>query len=69
MSGYENNCKSDCGGGNGRGADGSCVCLKCGYREAKKNGISCMQKKCPICGSILMHKSSKLYYQAVNEDI
>jgi len=27
-----------------------CVCVKCGYKEAKVPGIPCRSKKCPKCG-------------------
>ena len=48
------------GGGRGRmggsfqaGAGGTCVCPKCGHREAHARGEPCNQKSCPKCGTKL----------------
>lgn len=48
------------GGGGGRmggplagGPGGSCVCPKCGYREAHTVGSPCNKKTCPECGQAL----------------
>lgn len=32
---------------------GSCVCTKCGHREAHERGVPCLQKRCPKCGAAL----------------
>jgi hypothetical protein len=41
------------GGGDkpGSGPGGSCVCPKCGHREAHIAGQRCLDRLCPKCGS------------------
>jgi len=38
-------------GGFAGGPNGSCVCSKCGHKEAHQTGVPCYQKKCPKCES------------------
>ena len=30
-----------------------CICPKCGHIEPYEVGISCLNRRCPICGSIM----------------
>ena len=46
------------GGGNkpGSGPGGSCVCPKCGHKEAHQAGVRCMDKTCPKCGTRMIRE-------------
>jgi predicted Fe-Mo cluster-binding NifX family protein len=35
----------------GKGPVGSCLCPKCGQREPHERGVSCLEHKCPNCGT------------------
>jgi len=35
---------------------GECVCTQCGHIEAHVRGNSCIQKKCPQCGAVMLRK-------------
>jgi predicted Fe-Mo cluster-binding NifX family protein len=32
---------------------GSCLCPKCGHREAHERGVPCVQRQCPKCGTAM----------------
>jgi len=38
------------------GAGGTCLCPKCGHREAHKIGVPCLQKPCPKCGAAMIRE-------------
>ncbi len=35
------------------GAAGACLCPKCGHRESHEQGVPCVQKQCPKCGTAM----------------
>jgi predicted Fe-Mo cluster-binding NifX family protein len=49
------------GGGRSGGAGSSaavvsigyCICPQCGYREAHKRGVPCVERQCPKCGTVM----------------
>ncbi len=41
------------GGSRAGGPSGFCVCPTCGHREPHGRAVSCIQKKCPKCGTAL----------------
>jgi len=51
------------GGGGGRsggmGAGGSCVCPKCGQRAAHRQGVPCLEERCPTCGVAMVREGSQ----------
>ena len=55
---------SGAGGGRGRmmgsgmGAGGFCVCAKCGRRVSHRQGVQCMEERCPDCGAALVREGS-----------
>ncbi len=53
------------GGGAGMGAGGYCVCVKCGYRAPKKQGVPCKEEKCPNCGAVLLREGGEHYIKAM----
>ncbi len=53
------------GGGMGMGAGGYCVCVKCGYRDPKKQGVPCREERCPECGAVLLREGGEHYVRAM----
>jgi hypothetical protein len=45
-------------GGGRMGAGGSCICPKCGRRQAHQPGVPCLEERCPECGSALVREGS-----------
>lgn len=41
------------GGPMAGGALGTCLCPKCGHREAHERGVPCVQRQCPKCGTAM----------------
>lgn len=50
--------------GKGMGPSGTCVCLKCGYTISKRQGVPCLDEKCPKCGVVLVRKGGAHYIDA-----
>lgn len=46
------------GSGGGMGAAGRCVCPKCGTAFPHRQGIPCMEDRCPDCGVALLREGS-----------
>mgnify|MGYP001770473100 CR=1 FL=1 len=44
------------GGARAAGIGGNCLCTKCGYREPHEQGVPCMKKTCPQCGTTLIRE-------------
>lgn len=44
--------------GTGMGAEGHCVCPKCGYRMVHRAGVPCLEERCPSCGVALLREGS-----------
>ena len=40
-------------GGFGLGAGGNCVCSRCGKTVPHRQGVPCVQVKCPGCGAAM----------------
>ena len=46
------------------GPSGTCVCLKCGYSISKRQGVPCLDERCPKCGAALVRKGGDHYFNA-----
>ena len=46
-------------GGSGMGAGGFCVCAKCGRRIPHRQGVQCIEERCPECGVALVREGSQ----------
>jgi len=53
------------GKGGGMGPVGNCVCMKCGYSVPKRNGVPCMETKCPKCGTVLLRENGSHFESAL----
>ncbi len=42
----------------GMGADGFCVCPKCGKRFPHQQGVPCLEERCRDCGVALVREGS-----------
>ncbi|MCG6963454.1 MAG: anaerobic ribonucleoside-triphosphate reductase [Acidobacteria bacterium] len=51
-------------GGAGMGAEGFCICPKCGHREVHRAGVPCLEERCPSCGVAMLREGS-LHHQEV----
>jgi hypothetical protein len=40
------------------GADGTCICPKCGHRIAHVPGVPCQDERCPECGAKMLREGS-----------
>jgi len=40
------------------GADGNCICPKCGHRIAHARGVPCQDERCPECGAKMLREGS-----------
>ncbi|MGD8439620.1 MAG: hypothetical protein PVG53_03730 [Holophagae bacterium] len=46
------------GRGGGMGAGGACLCPKCNRRFPHRQGVPCLDERCPECGSALIREGS-----------
>jgi hypothetical protein len=53
-------------GGGGMGADGSCICPKCGGRAPHRQGVPCLQERCPDCGVAMVREGSPHHQEIVS---
>ena len=45
-------------GGAGLGAEGFCICPKCGQRTVHRPGVPCLEERCPSCGVAMVREGS-----------
>jgi predicted amidophosphoribosyltransferase len=51
--------RGGCGAGGQRfGANGFCLCPKCGEKFPHEAGVPCMEERCPKCGAALVREGS-----------
>lgn len=43
-------------GGRGRGPGGFCVCPSCGKKVSHRQGVPCVEMRCPDCGTALVRE-------------
>jgi hypothetical protein len=53
-------------GGGGMGAGGSCLCPKCGRRSLHRQGVPCLQERCPDCGVAMVREGSAHHQEIVS---
>lgn len=43
----------------GLGAEGYCLCPKCGEKIPHRQGVPCQEERCPRCGAKMLREGSK----------
>ncbi len=49
----------------GMGAGGHCVCLGCGTRLPHRNGVRCLDVRCPQCGKAMLREGGEHHRKAI----